>query len=932
MKNNFTLIECWRYIICVIAFFCSAHLNAQNCTVNAGLDGGGCFSSYTNLDFAYDLFTLNGNSAGNLNSTPNLLWELASAPSGAVITYSNANSNTTIIRAKMKELPSGNYIFRLGINCLSGERVYDSVTYTITNICDFNLRADRSWSSMCGNSNDSIHLVGRALREGEVFRLVGRSIDLLYSNVITTLNTDLYGPTIDSLRFTIKKSNADICTQGLFSLVTFNIKNGTCAINSSMPFPPSGLMGIPKLYISKIGPRNNVDTISCINGQYFATNAYNICVKGGIGDLSGFSATFSAITLSGSGSVSPTFFGSSRISNSISNRWDTVTPNTLHVYEVTYGSNGCYPTFKDTIKIFFKSATPNSTGIMTNISSAYCFDATDFPLTNTLRFPLTIIGLIPTNCKLVSSIAGPAGANVSISNPYSLDTLNLIGTNIIPGQYYISTNVVDTISGCYGAAGYISILFSKKATLPILRDTSACLSGNYYLIIPYKAGAFANYQYGFTVLSGPPNNTLSQHFSVGDSTISILLNPYISLPGIYSIAAYPTIGSNTCNDARSDTFQLELISSGRISNAGTDQILLCNVASTNLAGSLPSAGGGQAGFWKFLPAISINAINEPIIADSASRNSLVTGFTNLSSNYFSWNVTDGNTGNYCALKPDTVLVVFSGIPPSTPQKAQTDYFGTLATNGTYTLTSNAITPTFNVQWNKISGVGGTIVNPNSQNTNVTGLSEGNYIFELVVTNTCGVFKDTVNLFFTSAGNLPVKLISFNGNRNNENTDALTWQVADELDMKNYEVQLSENGIDFKMIGEVAISNISSNNKKYGFTNNSIFYAINYYRLKMVNNDGSFAYSNILKLSSKQKNINELNVSPNPAKANLIVTIHSFETHSSVIEIVNLIGQHLFKKSIQIFKGVNTIPVDVSNLPKGVFFLKVDDMIQKLILE
>lgn len=931
MKNNFTLIVFFRNLICTLAIFWSTQIKAQNCTVNAGFDGGACFSFYTNLDFAYDLFTLNGNSAGNLNSTPNLLWELVSSPSGAVITFSKADSNSTIVKAKMKELPSGNYIFRLGINCLSGERIYDTVNYVITNVCDFNLLADKSWNGMCVNSNEPIHLVGRPLKNGEVFRLVGRSINLIGSNLITSLNTDLYGPTSDSLRFTINKSDADICTQGLYSLVTFNLRNGACAINGKQAILsytiPMGDMGLPKVYISKTGPRNNVDTISCINTQNFSSNANNICLRGGLGDFSDF--TFSVVTLAGSGTVASTYFSGSRKFNNISNRWDTVTRNTLHVYEVTYGSStGCFPTFKDTIKIFFKSVAPIATGIMSSTSSSYCYNAADFPLTNNLKFPLSIIGAIPANCALTSSVSvKPLGSIVSVANPNSIDSISLMGTNIIPGQYYVSTYVVDTISGCYGIACNTLILFTKKSILPILRDTSVCLSNN-ILKIPYRPGAFASNQYGFSVISGPQNNYLSQSISTDDSTISISIGAYSTPPGIYTIRAYPSISSSACNDARSDTFQIEFISAGNISNAGTDQILLCNVASTNLAGSLPSI----AGFWKFLPAISINAVNPPIIVDSANRNTIISGFTNLSSNYFSWNVTTGNTGNYCNLMPDTVLVVFSGIPPSTLQHAQADFFGALTNNGTYTLTSNAITPTFNVQWRKISGLGGTIVSPNNQNTNVTGLIEGNYVFELTVTNTCGIFKDTVNLFFTAAGNLPVKLLSFNGNRTNENNDALTWQVADELNMKNYEVLLSENGIDFKTIGAVSISNISSNNKKYGFTNNSIFYAINYYRLKMVNNDGTFAYSNILKLSSKQKNINEIDISPNPAKSNLIVTIHSFETHSSFIEIINLIGQPLFKKSVQIIKGVNTIPIDVSNLPKGIFFLKLDDMIKKLIVE
>ena len=180
--------------------------------------------------------------------------------------------------------------------------------------------------------------------------------------------------------------------------------------------------------------------------------------------------------------------------------------------------------------------------------------------------------------------------------------------------------------------------------------------------------------------------------------------------------------------------------------------------------------------------------------------------------------------------------------------------------------------------------------------------------------------------------MPVKLQSFSGNRNNENTDILVWQITDEMNMKNYEVQLSDNGFDFKTVGTVAIQNSTSNNKTYYFTNNVISSSINFYKLKMVNMDGSSAYSNILKLSNNQKNINTLDVMPNPAKDNLFVHINANRVRSSNIEIVNMLGQIIYRKNIQIIKGKNTIPINVGNLPRGVFFLKVEDMIKKLILE
>jgi hypothetical protein len=932
MKCIYKRIISLKYLFIGLAIFCSVQLKAQNCTVNAGFDGSACFTSNYNLNTQIDLFTLNGNSAGNFNTTPNLLWEVVSAPTGANIIFANPNTNITIVRAKLNELPSGNYVFKIGIDCQTGARVFDSVNYIISNVSDFFLDADRGWNQICANTQDSIKLVGRPLKTGEILRIGGRGISISHNNIISYANSDFYGPTTDSVRFSIKSTLSNDCSLAYWPIVNYTIRSANCQTNTKIP-RVNGLadMGVQKASINKIGSRNITDTISCISNNYFNINANNICIKGGRGIENDLTNNFSVRILTGSGVLYLGGYGGSSFTYVIQNKWDTVTRNTLHTYEITFTTNGCFTTFKDTVKVFFKSAAPVSGGMVLFTTNKYCNSATDFPLSS-LKSTLSIIGTIPPNYKLMSTVTGPTGCSVSISNPTSIDTLNIVGANIIPGQYYITTNVLDTITGCYALGGYTSIILNKIATLPLLRDTAVCLLNNYQIDMPYKQATLPSNEYRFSILNGPPNNNLGQNIYINnDSTITFSISSYSTPPGTYNVRVYPLTDMGTCNDARSDTFQITIVSSGHISNAGTDQLLLCNTAVTNLAGSLPSASAGMAGFWKFLPAISTNA-SHPIIADSSNKNTLISGFTNLSSNYFSWNVTDGNSGSYCGLQPDTVLVVYSGVPPSITQHAQADFFGILANNATYMLTSSAITPTFNLQWNKISGVGGIIVNPNSQNTNVTGLTMGNYVFELIVTNTCGIFKDTVNLYFSSGGSLPVKLLNFNGNKNNETTDILVWQVADEMNMKNYEVQISDNDFDFKTIGVVAISNSSSTNKTYDFTNNVISSSINFYRLKMVNVDGSFAYSNILKLSNKQKNINTLDVMPNPAKSNLFVHINADKVHSSSIEIVNILGQIIFRKNIQIIKGINTMPINVSNLPRGVFFIKVEDMIKKLILE
>jgi hypothetical protein len=918
-----------KYCILAVMLFFSWQLKAQNCTVNAGLDGSACYNGVNN-SYAYDILSLNGNSAGNISANANLLWEIVSAPIGAIVSFVTPNSNATIVQAVPNQLPTGTYVFRLGVNCQTGGRVYDSVTYNITNVSDgFALRADKLWSDMCAGSQDSMKLVGRPLRAGEILKINGRSIWIAYGNAVFYPGADFYGPTTDSVRFTIRSTLANDCAASYWPFVNYNIRVGGC---QSFTFVPqaNGIavdVALPKATFFKTGFRTNTDTLKCITSGYVhSLTATNICVKGGRANTTN---VISTRVISGSGNCSTGYFGSSFVYY-VQNKWDTVTQNTLHLYEVTYNSNGCFQTFKDTIRIFFKYVAPSNNGVLATSSKSFCFEASSFPLSSTYGvLNVSNPSAISPSHKFSSTLYAPFGSNAAIINPLSQDTIKIAG-HIIPGVYSISTVIVDTVTGCNAASALTQVALSKKAVLPVLRDTSFCGIG--YLDIPYSGKLPNANEYYFTIVNGPSNNLIHVISINSDSTIRLDLHyPSYTPAGKYTISLSPYVNAYSCNDNRSDTFELTIFSQGRVSNAGTDQMLLCNTANTNLAGSLPSASGGSAGFWKFLPAISSNGANPPVIADSTNRNTLVSGFSNLSSNYFSWNVTTGNTSSYCNLLPDTVLVVFSGVPPSVPQQAQANYVGALPPNGTYLLTSNAVTPTFNVQWNKLSGLGGTIVSPNSQNTNVTGLTASTYVFELVVSNSCGEFKDTVTLNFPISS-LPVKLLGFNGYRKSESTDLLTWQVAEEIDMSFYEVQISENGFDFKAVGTVAISNISSNNKIYEFTNSTLLRASNFYRIKMVNIDGTFAFSNILKLSNKQKNINSLEVMPNPARTFVSAHINSNKAYSTQIELVNILGQVVLRRNIQIKKGVNTIPVDVTSLSRGILFVKVDEMVTKLVLE
>jgi hypothetical protein len=97
--------------------------------------------------------------------------------------------------------------------------------------------------------------------------------------------------------------------------------------------------------------------------------------------------------------------------------------------------------------------------------------------------------------------------------------------------------------------------------------------------------------------------------------------------------------------------------------------------------------------------------------------------------------------------------------------------------------------------------------------------------------------------------LPVQLISFSANKTTDRKNVmLNWKTASEFNVSHFEIELAKSNDDFRLnrfvkIGEVNSNGNSTIDQQYGFMdaeNNKL--GIRYYRLKIVDNDGSFSYS------------------------------------------------------------------------------------------
>ena len=165
--------------------------------------------------------------------------------------------------------------------------------------------------------------------------------------------------------------------------------------------------------------------------------------------------------------------------------------------------------------------------------------------------------------------------------------------------------------------------------------------------------------------------------------------------------------------------------------------------------------------------------------------------------------------------------------------------------------------------------------------------------------------------------LPVELIYFSGT----STDCqvrLKWASASEVNFSHYEVERSEDGQNFKKIEKVvSIGELTS--ADYSFIDVKPE-KDNYYRLKMIDKDESFEYSNIINLSLDCKKVDGLKIYPNPLSGEQLTVEIYKESLSAVLIITDFTGKKVKTLDLDTEYGQNTLRLDTGDLPIGTYFI------------
>ena len=184
-------------------------------------------------------------------------------------------------------------------------------------------------------------------------------------------------------------------------------------------------------------------------------------------------------------------------------------------------------------------------------------------------------------------------------------------------------------------------------------------------------------------------------------------------------------------------------------------------------------------------------------------------------------------------------------------------------------------------------------------------------------------------FFTGTdGNnpLPIVLGRFVASKENNNA-ALFWTTASEINSDRFEIERSVNGRNFTTVGRVTASGNSQALKSYRFMDVDPLSGrkgIAYYRLKMVDRDRTFAYSNVVSVDfGREMRAIGLALFPNPYQVDFNAIVEIDQADKGEVVVYDLQGKIMHSETRSFEAGENNVYINtLASLPVGVYVLEV----------
>ncbi len=562
-------------------------------------------------------------------------------------------------------------------------------------------------------------------------------------------------------------------------------------------------------------------------------------------------------------------------------------------------------------------------------------------------------GYVDANEVLTYTLSGTNQGAGSSYNTYVVDTLpdnvtyvpNSLEILTSPGNISgIKTDAADTDQAFYGVNGskkYVKFNLGIGANASSGGELPIGSAGNFSVKFKVKVGAIPSVVintarlYGQSVVGDQFTNDataiLDVNYQTNNSETAVSCDSYIWHGNTYTTSGVYTYSYfNTNNVASVDTLHLTI-------NYGTHNsytVTACNNYMWN--GVLYNSTGTYIYIYNNLNSYGCEITDTLHLTINTSSQSSNTA-TSISS--YTWN---GNTytssGVYTwtginATRCDSIAILnltINHLPVAVNDLGTPDenipFNGNVSGNDTLSLDGGNV-------WSLLSGPSHGTITFNADGSYVYTSDLGFNESDTFYYNLCDANNDCstafVRLIIQAAGTTPVTLTYFKASLANNESALLTWNSQSEINANHYEIERSENSINFTKRGTVNAIGSPTTSQDYAYndllktSSSKIFY-----RLRMVDNDGTFKYSNVVAL----KIINAgstINTYPNPFVSNINIDVVSQIQEIGHVKLVAIDGRVISQFHVTLTKGNNTILINnLAGLPKSTYTIEVSTATNK----
>ena len=197
------------------------------------------------------------------------------------------------------------------------------------------------------------------------------------------------------------------------------------------------------------------------------------------------------------------------------------------------------------------------------------------------------------------------------------------------------------------------------------------------------------------------------------------------------------------------------------------------------------------------------------------------------------------------------------------------------------------------------------------------LTSGSAVYNIAkIYNDGGIVQGTSDtITFLKAGSLPVTWGNFTAEKQGI-TSLLKWTTLTEINADRFDIERSNDGTNFSVIGTVKATGNSNHPNDYTYTDSKPVEGMDYYRLREVDLDGKFTYSEVRNLNFAYGD-SKIKISPNPAKEKISITVPG-NTKELKVSIINAQGRQVKTFTM----NGQYVQLQLPALASGVYYVRI----------